>query len=149
MVTPPQEVPGPFEPCRLLQWSHRSGQGPQFTRHFSLRQSRLVIFLKIEGTGTKGPLSPQATWPAKPVDSRGELADDQPQGHSHSCTQSTQLQCGRPRAEKKIQSWTRFAYWCLSCTPLPGCVVSPCLFMERKRGKESLHCTPSLNQEMC
>lgn len=27
MVTPPQEVPGSCEPCRLLQYSHRSGQG--------------------------------------------------------------------------------------------------------------------------
>lgn len=35
MEMPPQEVPGPCEPCRLLQNSHRSGQGPQFTKHLS------------------------------------------------------------------------------------------------------------------
>lgn len=49
-------VPQPYERGSLLQDSHRSDQGPQFTKHFSLSERGLVIFLKMERNRHKGVL---------------------------------------------------------------------------------------------
>lgn len=68
-----QEVPQPYERGSLLQDSHRSDQGPQFTKHFSLSERGLVIFLKMERNRHKGVLVLIKNKPNRPGDQLEEL----------------------------------------------------------------------------